>query len=202
MIHNFLLKLFGAIFELWQGCAQLEHLKELLLIGEAFLLAQVLLDLPYVLLHGGDGVLGEVFGRGRVFLDRVEIFDCVKGFFALLIHDLFQNVVLLLHLVNHFLLNRTQTFHVEFHFRARFERTLRRFEHLLELVNLIESCLFEGHAATANYVVFEVAVVAQSHVVVFTVCEELICMVTHTNLFLLNWLLHSVLRCLKLVRIL
>jgi len=128
--------------------------------------------------------------------------DCVKSFLALFIDDLFQNLVLRLHLIYDFLLNGTQTFHVEFHFGARFERTLRRFEHLLELVNLIESCLFEGHAATANYVIFEVAIVAQSNVVVFTVCEQLVCMVTHANLFFLSWLLHSVLRCLKLVRIL
>ena len=203
VIRNFLLKLFGAIFELGQCRTQFEHIKELLLLGEASLLAQVLLNLAYVLLHGGDGILGEVFGRRCVLLDRVEMFDGVERFFALFIHDLLQDVVLLLHLVNYFLLNWTQTVDVEFHFRARFERTLSRFKDLLKLVNLIESGLFEGHTATANHVIFKVAVVAQSDVVVFTVCEQLISMVTHANLFLLNWFLSSVLRLLlHLVRIL
>jgi len=55
VIHNFPLKLFGAIFELWQGCAQFEHLKELLLLRETSLFAEVLLNLRDVLFHGGDG---------------------------------------------------------------------------------------------------------------------------------------------------
>lgn len=147
----------------------------------------MLLNFANILLHVRDGGLGEIFGRRRVLLYRIEVLDRGESLLSLLIHDLLQQRVLLLHLLNDFLLNWTQTFHVEFHLRARFERGLGRFKHQLKLVDLIQSCLFEGHAAAAPHMILEIAIVAQGNVMDFAIGQQLVFVLTHAYLFLVQW---------------
>ena len=137
--------------------------------------------------------MGEVLWRRGILLNTLQILDCVESLLSLLIYDFLKCFVLVVYLLDNLLLDAHLLLDGVLHIRARCILVICLLEHIFKLINLLGSSLLQSLTSSAGGMIIEVAIIAESLVVITTVSGELIFVLTHANnpLWLLLWLVRG-----------
>ena len=127
-----------------------------------------------------------------VLLDALQVLDGVESLVPLLVDNVLELLVLVVHLLDHLFLNAFLLGHLSLHLSTTRVLLLGKFQDFLKLVDLLGGCLLKSHSSATRTMVVKVAVIAECLVMITAISLERVRMLTHSNIFLfvaIVWLL-------------